>query len=131
VRCSSTGALKNHLGTVPNAGAFHKDFCAAIADLNALKPIKDKTRICIADALYSLYDGGPTFRANARWDYHGVVASVDPVALDAALDDIIRAKRVEKGLKPHHNDPKHIACAADLGLGEADLKKIQRTEIEI
>jgi len=131
VRCSSTGALKNHLGTVPNAGAFHNDFCAAIADLNALKPIKDKTRICIADALYSLWDGGPMFRANARWDYHGVVASVDPVALDATLDDIIRVKREEKGLKPHHSDPKHIARAAELGLGEADLKKIKRVEMEI
>ena len=130
-RCGVTGALKNHLGTIPNAGAFHKDYCSAIADLNALAPIKNKTRICIADALYALYDGGPEFRPRGRWDFHGVIASVDPVALDATLDDIVRAKRVEKGLKPRHNDPKHIARAADLGLGEADLTKIKRLTLEI
>ena len=131
VRCSVTGALKNHLGTVPNAGAFHADFCSAIADLNALPEIRKKTRVCICDALYSLFDGGPGFRPNARWDYGGVLASVDPVAMDATLDEIIRAKRVEKGLKPRHNDPRHIARAAELGLGEATLANIQRVEMEV
>ena len=132
VRCSVTGALKNHLGTVPNANAFHADFCAAIADLNALAPIKDKTRICICDALYGIFDRGPEFRGDhCRWDYHGIIASVDPVAMDAVLDDIIRAKRIEKGLKPRHNDPKHITRAADLGLGEATLANIQRVEMDV
>jgi len=131
VRCGITGALKNHLGTVPNAGAFHADCCAAIADLNALSDIKNKTRICVCDALYSLFDAGPGFRPNAKWDYFGVIASVDPVAMDAVLEDIVRAKRVEKGLKPQLNDPKHIARAAELGLGEADLKKIKRVEVDV
>ena len=131
VRCSSTGALKNHLGTVPNAGAFHSDCCAAIANLNALAPIEEKTRICIADALYGLYHAGPAFRPQYRWDYHGIIASADPVALDATLDDIIKAKRIEKGMPPHNNDPKHIARAAELGLGEADLAKINRVSLEI
>ena len=131
VRCSVTGALKNHLGTVPNAGAFHADCCAAIADLNALPDIKKKTRLCLCDALYGLFDGGPQFRAQFRWDYHGVIASVDPVAMDAILDDIIKAKRLEKNLKPRHNDPKHIARAAELGLGEANLANIQRVEAEV
>ncbi len=131
VRCGVTGALKNHLGTVPNAGAFHEDFCSAIADLNALGPIKDKTRICIADALYGLFDGGPQFRPNCRWDYYGVIASADPVALDATFAEIIKAKRLEKNLRPHHNNPKHIARAAELGLGHADLKRVRRLEIEI
>lgn len=131
VRCGVTGALKNHLGSVPNAGAFHRNFCAAIADLNTLGPIKDKTRICIADALYSLYDGGPAYRSRARWDYHGVIASVDPVALDATLEDIVMAKRREMGLTRPHSNPLHIARAAELGLGEADLKKIRRVSVEI
>lgn len=131
VRCSVTGALKNHLGTVPNAGAFHADHCAAIAELNALPEIKKKTRLCVCDALYGLYDGGPQFRPQFRWDYHGVVASVDPVAMDAVLDDIIKAKRLEKGLSPRHNDPKHILRAAELGVGEATLANIQRVAMEV
>jgi uncharacterized protein (DUF362 family) len=131
VRCGVTGALKNHLGTVPNAGHFHQDCCAAIADLNALDPIKKKTRVCLCDGIYGLFDGGPQFRPNARWDYCGVLAASDPVAMDAVIEDLIRAKRVEKGLKPQFNDPKHIARAADLGLGEADLAKIQKVEITV
>jgi len=130
-RCSSTGALKNHLGSIPNAGSFHDNCCAAIADLSALGPIKDKTRLCIADALYSLYDGGPAYQPRSRFDYFGIIASADPVALDAVMDDIIRSKRLEKGLSPHNNKPIHIARAAELGLGQADLKKINRVEIEI
>lgn len=131
VRCSVTGALKNHLGTVPNASGFHNDCCAAVADLNTLPEIKDKTRICICDALYGLFDGGPQFRANARWDYHGVIASADPVALDTLLDEIIRAKRVEKGLKPNHNSNAYLGRAAELGLGEAKLANIQRVDLAI
>jgi len=131
VRCGVTGALKNHLGSVPNASEFHNDCCAAIADLNALAPIKDKGRIHIADALYGLYDAGPVFSPRFRWDYYGIIASTDPVALDAVFDDIIAAKRREQGMKPRHNDPKHIFRAAEFGLGCADMKAINRVEIEV
>ncbi len=131
LRCGVTGALKNHLGSVPNAGAFHDDFCSAIADLNALAPIREKTRICIADALYGLFDGGPQFRPNCRWDYYGVIASTDPVALDATFEEIVRLERIRRGLRPRHNDPKHILRAAELGLGQADLKRVRRPELEV
>ncbi len=130
-RCSITGALKNHLGSIPNAGSFHDNCCAAIADLCALGPIKDKTRLCIADALYSFYDAGPEFHPDRRWDYFGVLAATDPVAIDAVMDDIIKAKRLEKGLPPHNNKPIHIARAAELGLGQADLKGINRLDVAI
>jgi len=126
-----SGALKNHLGTIPNANNFHRDGLACIADLNALEPIKAKTRLCICDALYGLFDKGPQFNPACRWDYHGVIASVDPVAMDAVLADIIKAKRVEKGLAPYHSKIVHIERAAELGLGIADLTKINRLEAEI
>ncbi len=48
------------------------------------------------------------------------------------LADIIKAKRVEKGLpKPYHNAIKHVERAAELGLGVADLAKINRVEAEV
>lgn len=132
-----TGAMKNHLGTIPNAKDFHQDGCRFIGDLNHLGPIKDKTRLCICDALYGLYDGGPSFKPKFRWDYHGIVASADPVALDAILADILKAKRKEKGLSDYHSRGKnvtevpHIARAAELNLGCADLKSIARIEKSI
>mgnify|MGYP000097263689 CR=1 FL=1 len=126
-----SGALKNHLGTVPNASAFHRDTCQFIADLCALEPIKAKTRICICDALYGLFDKGPQFNPACRWDYYGIIASVDPVAMDAVLADILKAKRVEKGLPPYHKDIAHITRAGELGIGVADLAKITRAEVEV
>ena len=133
-----SGALKNHLGTVPNASDLHFEdaekkvqSCLYVADINALEPIKAKTRICICDALYGLFDKGPGFSPACRWDYCGIIASVDPVAMDAVLADIIKAKRVEKGLAPYHNAIKHVERAAELGLGVADLAKINRVEAEV
>jgi uncharacterized protein (DUF362 family) len=131
VQAGVTGALKNHLGTVPNASAFHRDSCQFIADINAQEPIKAKTRICICDALYALFHNGPQYHPGCRWDYCGILASVDPVAMDAVLADIIKAKRVEKGLAPYHNKLAHVERAAELGLGVADLAKINRLEAEI
>jgi len=131
-----SGALKNHLGTVPNAGAFHKDdqkrdTCLYVADVNALEPIKTKHRLCICDALYALFDGGPQYRPQFRWDYYGILAAVDPVALDATLADLIKAKRIEAGKSPYHNAILHVERAAKLGLGIADLTKIKPVEVEV
>ncbi|HPD17587.1 MAG TPA: DUF362 domain-containing protein [Planctomycetota bacterium] len=126
-----SGALKNHLGTVPNANAFHRDTCQFVADISALGPVKDKTRICLCDALYGLFDKGPQFNAACRFDYHGIIASVDPVAMDAVLAEILKAKRIEKGLAPYHKDIKHVERGAELGIGVADLAKINRVEAEV
>jgi len=126
-----SGALKNHLGTIPNARDFHRDTCKFIGDLNALAPIKAKTRLCICDALYGLYNGGPGYKPRFRWNYHGIVAATDPVALDATLADIIKAKRLEKGMSPYQKPTLHIARAAELGLGTDDLKAIRRVEMDV
>ncbi len=131
-----TGAMKNHLGTVNNAGHFHKDekkqnTCRFVADISALEPIKGKTRICIGDALNAQYHRGPQFSPRHRWDYCGIVASTDFVAFDTVLADIIKAKRVEEGLEPYVKPLRHLERAVELGLGCGDLKKINRIETEV
>jgi uncharacterized protein (DUF362 family) len=126
-----SGALKNHLGSVPNPSSFHKDNCRYVADISALEPIKSKTRICICDALYGSFDRGPRYSPRHRWDYYGIVASADPVAMDTVLGDIIRAKRVEEGLSPFLKPHVHVERAAELGLGCGDLAKINRVEMDV
>ena len=61
----------------------------------------------------------------------GIIASTDPVALDATFEEIVRLERIRRGLRPRHNDPKHILRAAELGLGQADLKRVRRLELEV
>jgi len=125
-----TGALKNHLGTIPNPRDFHKDGGRHIADVNALEPIRANTRICICDALYGLYHGGPPYSPRFRWDLQSILASADPVALDATVAEIVKAKRLQEGLSPYHAAIVHIERAAELGLGVADPKAINRVEAE-
>jgi len=126
-----SGAMKNHLGSIPNPRDFHGDSCRHVADISALAPIKAKTRICICDALTGNYDKGPQYNPRATWDYYGVIAGTDPVAFDAVLGDIVRARRVEAGMTPYLKPYLHIERAAELGLGCADLKQIQRIEQSI
>ncbi|MFP4058649.1 MAG: DUF362 domain-containing protein [Candidatus Brocadiia bacterium] len=132
-----SAALKNHLGTVPNAWNLHKGdeknpkSCLYVADLNALDPIRKKTRICICEGLYALYHGGPRYSPPHRWDYGGVLAATDPVALDTTAAEIIKAKRREKGMSEYHKPIVHVTRAAELGLGCGDPEKIKRVEREV
>ncbi len=131
-----SGAMKNHLGTVNNAGAFHRDdkgknSCLYVADLNALKPVREKTRLCLCDALYGQFSEGPGYSQRFRWDFYGIIASRDMVALDTVLAETIKAKRLENNLPPYLQPLRHLKRAVELGLGEGDLKKIKRIEAAV
>jgi hypothetical protein len=66
------------------------------------------------------------------WPYGGFLASTDPVAVDAVARQVLEARRREVGLPPlaaEGREPAHIAAAARLGLGVADLARIERTEV--
>jgi len=88
-----TASLKNHLGTVPNAGALHPDNCSRLAELNALDPIRKKTRLIILDGARAQYDRGPSFSPAYFWSYSGMMASTDTVAIDTIAAKEILAKR--------------------------------------
>lgn len=129
-----SGAMKNHLGSVKSARMFHSDekdkpTCLYVADLNALEAIRKKTRLCICDALYGQYSEGPSFSRPHRWDFYGIIASTDMVALDTVLADIIKAKRLEKGMSPQFKPLRHLERAVAMGLGQGDLSKIQRMDM--
>ena len=66
------------------------------------------------------------------WPYGGFLASTDPVAVDAVARQVLEDRRKEVGLKSLAADgrePAHIAAAATLGLGTADLARIERVEV--
>ena len=124
-RCGLTGAIKNYVGAVSNPSDFHDDFCQAVADLYALAPLRTKSRLVIMDALRPLYDKGPNDYPHARWKHHGVLASTDPVAIDRVGQSILEAKRQEVRGEPWPmDDAKYLLRAGTLGLGQADLQKV-------
>ena len=79
-------AMKNHYGTFSTPERFHRGarINRGIAELNALPPIKDRTRLIIGDVLTASLRGNNHF---PYWeaDYTGdsILMSFDPVAHDA------------------------------------------------
>lgn len=124
-----SGALKNHYGTFDNPGKHHGNNCDPyLADLNAIPAIRDKTRLIILDAFRPMADGGPSLNTRALWDYHSLVFSQDPVAIDHYAWTAIDARRKETGLPllaEAGRPPKWIKSAAKLGLGVDDPAQME------
>lgn len=126
-----TASLKNHLGTIPNAGELHPDNCSRLAELNALDPIKKKTRLIIMDAARAQYDRGPSFSPMHMWSYSGMMASTDTVAIDVISAKEILTKRNASGMPgPIRPSVKHIELSAKMGLGIADLEQIELVKVK-
>lgn len=129
-----TMALKNLFGAIHNPNKYH---IAAgdpyVADVFMLPPIRQKVRLTICEAIAPQYHGGPSYMPQFSWPMNGVLASRDPVALDAAGWRIIEKKRAEKGLptlSKEEREPLYIARAADPRhrIGSADPALIEMVE---
>jgi hypothetical protein len=126
-----TFAMKNHYGTFDSASAFHqhKAFCQAVAELNALPPIRDRTRLIIGDVL-----------AIVGWDDavtgDSILVSFDPVATDTvALKLWLDAwPSGSEGLMPDAvigRATPWLESAARLGLGTNDPDSMDVVKMEL
>jgi uncharacterized protein (DUF362 family) len=110
--------------------AMHAHHCdPQIAELNLSPIIRRKNRVVIGDALLGVHNGGPI--APANWRPNRIVIGKDMVASDTVGLSILDAKRVELGFDPVKEKASYIQTAARLGLGEGDLAKIERVELEM
>ncbi len=125
-----TLALKNHYGSVKNPSALHGNGCDPfLADLNAMPPIRDKTRLILVDALRPVGDGGPAANPGATWTYGAILAATDPVALDTVGCQILDEWRATKGLPSIAPRAHYIRTAAQKGLGVDDPARIELVDI--
>jgi len=128
-----TMALKNMFGAIHNPNKYHGSVGDPfVADVFML--VRRKVRLTICDATTAQYEGGPSYMPQWSWRYNGVLASRDPVALDATGWRIIERQRAEKGMKSLKDDgrqPRYIATAADAAhrLGVDDPARIERLEV--
>jgi hypothetical protein len=135
--CGYTGTLKNMThGCSLNPHDFHTHHASPqIAMLYAQDVIKSRVRLTITDAFKVMYHGGPLDKQpQYRTPYEAVFVSTDPVAQDTIGWQIVEKFRAEKRLKSLTGEgrpPAYIQAAADLGLGIADLNRIQLKEITI
>ena len=88
-----TSALKNHYGTIDRPGSLHSSYCdPAIAELNALPVIRDKTRLVVGDFIRICpYDWNRMTKENR------IAMSADPVAHDAVARQLLVDRRTADG----------------------------------
>jgi len=127
-----TGALKNHYGSITNPRDFHGNGCTepGIPELNALPPVREKTRLILVDALWTVIDGGPGWSREAMRPTRSVLVSTDPVAVDRVLLKIIDEARRAEGLPPKEPLVRFLALAEKQELGVADLQRIKIVKVK-
>ena len=125
--------MKNWYGAIHNPNKCHEDGCAPfIPHLASYPLIRDKLRLTVIDALSGQCHGGPARSPKWSWPYKGVLASTDPVALEAVGARILEDRRSEVGLGTLSSEkraPRWIGEAGKLGLGEADLARIRVEDV--
>lgn len=128
-----TGCLKNHYGSIDNPSEFHENGCTGpgIPEINAIPVIREKERLCIADALLCAYNGGPRWNPEYFWTYGGLVLGTDPVAVDAVLLQLLDEKREVEGMRPVAPRASHLPLSQILGIGVADPDKIELVRMEL
>jgi len=130
-----TMSMKNMFGAIHNPNKYHLNTGDPyIADVNMLKPIRNKVRLHICDAIDAQFEGGPSFMPQWRWQMNSFLLSTDPVALDYTGWQIIEDKRIEKGLKTLKEvgrEPTYITTAADNNhrLGTNDPDRIELLKV--
>jgi len=133
-----TGALKNHYGSVKYPDKLHDsdkiyggvENCSFIADVNNNPHIRDKTCLIVADGLFGHYSNNTD--PPRQWLTFGdgtpdsVLVSLDPVAIDSVMLDMVRDERDARGLELY--DPGYLEIAHDYGLGVHEHKPYSQIE---
>lgn len=120
--------LKNYILYSGNPRNYHYQDSAKLGEIWNLPFVKGKTRLVLVDALYPLCDKGPQPDPRYQWAYNGLIAGIDPVAVDTVCLKIITAKRQAIRGEPWPLSPPPICVAAAdkvYGLGHSKMDKIK------
>ena len=125
-------ALKNHYGTFDKPKYFHRPkFERALAELNALPPIKERTRLIIGDVLsVGMRRDTAGYRMIGTGD--SILMSFDPVAHDTVglqlANQVLDAEGGNTGATTGQATP-WLENGAKLGLGTNDADNMEWVEV--
>jgi hypothetical protein len=126
-------AMKNHFGTFDQPSSFHDDrFLLGVTELNALPPIKERTRLIIGDIL----------TAEAYRSHYGrlvvggskLLMSFDPVAFDTIGSQIAVEAYAAEGSDStavNAQATPWLARATELSLGTNDPANMDLVELDL
>ncbi|HVF72978.1 MAG TPA: DUF362 domain-containing protein [Chthoniobacterales bacterium] len=127
--CGIAGCLYNM--TIPNIDnwrRFTQGFrygASAIADIYRTPVIGPKVVLNIMDGLVAQYAGGPGPHPNYAVHHATILASTDPVAIDALTVRQIEEWRVKARLTPIAPLAQHVQAAGQMGLGNAEVIEVR------
>lgn len=103
---------------------------AAIVDLYNNPLIGKKVVLNIMDGLAAQYAGGPQSQPNYAVHHATILASKDPVAIDAVALQQINGWRAKAKLPPIGRLADHVRIAGEVGLGHADPTRIEVRNVD-
>lgn len=103
---------------------------SAIVDLYNNPLIGKKVVLNVMDGLVAQYAGGPQSEPNYAVHHATLLASKDPVAIDALALQRIDAWRENAKLPPIGQLANHVRIAGQVGLGHADLTRIDVRNVD-
>ena len=124
--------LKNYITLSGNPSSYHAANNANLGEIWNMPHVKGKTRLVLVDALRPLCDKGPQPDPRYLWDYKGLIAGTDPVAVEAVSLQVILQKRHALRGEPWPLSPPPLCVEmADTkyGLGTCRLERIQLDRI--
>ncbi len=115
--------IKNYIMFSGNASAYHRADSAKLGEIWQMDHVAGKTRLVLVDALRPMCNKGPQVDPRFKWDYAGLIAGMDPVAVETTCLRVIEAKRTEIRGEPWPLSPPPVCIeAADVeyGLGNSN-----------
>jgi uncharacterized protein (DUF362 family) len=126
--CGIAGCLYNM--TIPNIDNWRRFTQsrwghAAIAEIYRTAMIRPKVVLNIMDGLVAQYAGGPQSQPNFAVHHATILASKDPVAIDAVTVRQIEEWRAKARLTPIASLAEHVQAAGQLGIGNAEVIEVR------
>jgi uncharacterized protein (DUF362 family) len=98
---------------------------SAIAEIYKMPIINGKVVLNIMDGLVAQYAGGPQPQPNFAVHHATILASKDPVAIDALAVRQIEEWRAKAHLPPITPLAQHVQAAGQLGIGNAEVIEVR------
>lgn len=130
-----TFALKNHYGSLSQPAILHDPIGPAMAELNALPPIKERTRLVVGDMLEACIryrSAWPYWRADTVGD--SILMSFDPVAHDTIGLQVLSQMLADDGGNTTAMMRMATPClesSTELGLGTSEPAHISLVELSL
>jgi hypothetical protein len=124
--------FKNYITFNGSPSSYHDANNAKLGEIWNMPHVKGKTKLVLVDALRPLCEKGPQPDPRYMWQYKGLIAGTDPVAVETVCLKVIMQKRQALRGEPWPlSPPPMVVEMADkrYGLGTSNLDEIRIVRI--